>query len=97
MASIITTLKNKLVEANARIYSSDALPYSDEEAISALTRYVLLAWMKRIAHLGCPVSTLRMCANHLPSLADQNSTLVARVRLGGYSHHFAFTKATFLL
>jgi hypothetical protein len=37
MASIVTDLKTKLVETNARIYVTNPLPYADEEAQSALT------------------------------------------------------------
>jgi hypothetical protein len=35
MSSIITHLKNKLVEANARIYVTNPLPYTDEEVASS--------------------------------------------------------------
>jgi hypothetical protein len=37
MSSIVTHLKNKLVEANARIYVTNPLPYTDEEVASATT------------------------------------------------------------
>jgi hypothetical protein len=54
MASIVTDLKTKLVETNARIYVTNPLPYADEEAQSALTGFYTTYVCNSPAFIGRP-------------------------------------------
>ncbi|ELR19783.1 ubiquitin fusion degradation protein, putative [Acanthamoeba castellanii str. Neff] len=54
MSSIVTHLKNKLVEANARIYVTNPLPYTDEEVASATTGFYTTYVCNTPAFIGRP-------------------------------------------